>query len=99
MLPPSGDPPQIVELYIYDTENEVSNRIHALDASDRLEADLDRDIIEGLLQMLDTHNPLAKTFRMARACLQVCGGENVGIRIIGAREAILFSIICRRLTN
>ncbi|XP_062182700.1 uncharacterized protein LOC133886841 isoform X2 [Phragmites australis] len=86
LLPPAGDPPQFIELYIYDTDNEVPNRIHALDISDRLEADLDRDIIEGQLQMLDAHNPLVKTFRMARDRLKESDGENVGIRIIGACE-------------
>lgn len=86
LLPSAGEPPQFVELYIYDTENEITNRIHALDTSERLEADLDRNIIQGLLQMLDDHNPLVKTFRMAKDRLKDHGEENVAIRIIGARE-------------
>ncbi|KAL6622878.1 hypothetical protein ACP70R_032757 [Stipagrostis hirtigluma subsp. patula] len=86
LLPADGDPPQFVELYVYDTEHEIDNRIRALDPSERIEGDLDREIIAGLLQMLDEHNPLVKSFRMARDRLRECDGENVGIRIIGARD-------------
>jgi hypothetical protein len=28
MLPPEGEPPKFAQLYIYDTENEVRNRMH-----------------------------------------------------------------------
>ncbi|KAL6662326.1 hypothetical protein ACP70R_000185 [Stipagrostis hirtigluma subsp. patula] len=72
LLPADGEPPQFVELYIYDTDHEIDNRIRALDPSERIEADLDRDIIVGLLQMLDEHNPLVRSFRMARDRLREC---------------------------
>ena len=64
----------------------MTNRIDALDPSERLEGELDREIIEGLLQMLDEHNPLVKKFRMARDRLKEYPDENLAIRIIGARD-------------
>jgi hypothetical protein len=30
MLPPPGEPPKFAQLYIYDTENEVANRMQGL---------------------------------------------------------------------
>lgn len=30
LLPMTGDPPKFLQLYIYDTENEVQNRLHAI---------------------------------------------------------------------
>ncbi|XP_074323774.1 uncharacterized protein LOC141660686 [Apium graveolens] len=55
--------PKFCQLYIYDTQNEVENRINAMGgASDNV----DPDIIEELLGMLDKNNELVKAFRMAR---------------------------------
>jgi hypothetical protein len=30
MLPKDGDAPKFAQLYIYDTDNEVANRIHSV---------------------------------------------------------------------
>ncbi|KAL6876350.1 hypothetical protein ACP4OV_012922 [Aristida adscensionis] len=89
LLPPEGEPPQFAELYIYDTDHEIDNRMRALDPSERLDDDLDRDIIGGLLHMLDQHNPLVQKFRMARDRIAEGETENVGTRIVGAREALM----------
>ena len=48
-------------IYIYDTENEINNRMNCL-----LEGDIDPEIVQGLSVMLEEHNILVKTFRMAR---------------------------------
>ncbi|XP_074369738.1 uncharacterized protein LOC141711229 [Apium graveolens] len=58
-----GSSPKFCQLYIYDTPNEVENRINAMGgASDNV----DPDIIEELLGMLDKNNELVKAFRMAQ---------------------------------
>src|SRR6266508_3570024 len=62
LLPPDGSPPKFIQLYIYDTTNEVSNRLKALNPSDRSSEPLDPSIIESLIKMLDEHNPFAKKF-------------------------------------
>ncbi|XP_070048226.1 uncharacterized protein [Nicotiana tomentosiformis] len=61
LLPESGKKPQFAQLYIYDTENEIHNRMNSL-----LHEEVDPKIVQGLSEMLDEHNILAKTFRMAR---------------------------------
>ncbi|XP_075088408.1 uncharacterized protein LOC142170407 [Nicotiana tabacum] len=61
LLPEIGKKPQFAQLYIYDTENEISNRMSWL-----LQEDIDPKVVHELSQMLDEHNILVKTFRMAR---------------------------------
>jgi len=86
LLPPDGSPPKFLQLYIYDTANEVSNRLKALHSDDGSASSLDPSIIQNLTAMLDQHNPFAKKFRMARDRLeQNCDDEFV-IRIVGAQE-------------
>ncbi|XP_074323021.1 uncharacterized protein LOC141659970 [Apium graveolens] len=63
LVPLDGPSPKFCQLYIYDTQNEVENRINAMrGASDNV----DPDIVEELLGMLDKNNELVKAFRMAR---------------------------------
>ena len=61
LLPEIGKRPQFAQLYRYDTENEINNRMNCL-----LEGDIDPEIVQGLSVMLEEHNILVKTFRMAR---------------------------------
>ena len=61
LLPEIGKRPQFAQLYRYDTENEINNRMNCL-----LEGDIDPEIVQGLSVMFDEHNILVKTFRMAR---------------------------------
>jgi len=65
-LPPDGQPPKFIQLYVYDTSNEVNNRLRALDPSDASGANLDSSVIEALTHILDQCNPLAAKFRTAR---------------------------------
>ncbi|XP_074352297.1 uncharacterized protein LOC141691457 [Apium graveolens] len=58
-----GSSPKFCQFYMYDTLNEVENRINAMrGASDNV----DPDIVEELLGMLDKNNELVKAFRMAQ---------------------------------
>ncbi|XP_060192363.1 uncharacterized protein LOC132621904 [Lycium barbarum] len=61
LLPEIGKNPQFAQLYIYDTENEINNRMNCL-----LQEEIDPKIVEALSEMLDNHNILVKSFRMAR---------------------------------
>jgi hypothetical protein len=86
LLPPDGSAPKFIQLYIYDTANEVRNRLSALHPADRNDEPLDPDIVQELIKMLDDHNPFAQKFRMARDRLQEHGDEEFIIRIVGADE-------------
>ncbi|KAL6534880.1 hypothetical protein OROGR_013555 [Orobanche gracilis] len=71
------------KLYIYDTENEVDNRIGALCG----ESTLDPHNVDGLMKMLDENNELAKGFRMARDRFQEYGLEELKLIFISSKSA------------
>ena len=77
--------PKFAQLYIYDTENEVRNRLQASTSKER-KTQLDEGIVSGLLSMLDDHNELVKSFRMARDRYRESDLENVRLRLIGTRS-------------
>nr|GEV72606.1 DNA helicase [Tanacetum cinerariifolium] len=65
--PTDGEPPRFLQLYIYDTDNEVDNRLsHYI----RDNSVLCRDIVERLIDLLDTYNALVQLFRIAREKFQ-----------------------------
>ncbi|KAJ1288125.1 hypothetical protein BS78_02G065900 [Paspalum vaginatum] len=85
LLPKEGHYPKFAQLYIYDTENEVKNRLHA-STSKTNNQQLDENIVSGLLEMLDENNVLVKTFRMARDRFKEADFQNVQIRLLGERS-------------
>lgn len=50
-------------VYIYDTENEVANRLESFHRSGH---GLRADIVENFINILDEHNELVQLFRTAR---------------------------------
>ncbi|GKC43193.1 hypothetical protein Tco_1060915 [Tanacetum coccineum] len=86
LCPSEGDPPRFLQLYIYDTDNEVDNRMNHFGGDN---SELRRDIVEGLINLLDTHNALVQLFRTAREKLKDTHIPNFKVRlynVIGARE-------------
>ncbi|XP_074351697.1 uncharacterized protein LOC141690835 [Apium graveolens] len=73
LIPPKGDDPKLCQLYIYDTANEVNNRLEWVNVADG--DTIDAEIVEGLIKMLDETNELVKEFRLARDRF-----ENEGVR-------------------
>jgi hypothetical protein len=78
--------PRWAQLYIYDTENEVKNRIQASTSSEETRKLIDPHIVEGLKNMLDKENILAKTFRMARDRFKEGEYHDVKLKIINKRQ-------------
>uniref|UniRef100_A0A0A9SZS4 Uncharacterized protein n=1 Tax=Arundo donax TaxID=35708 RepID=A0A0A9SZS4_ARUDO len=72
--------------YTYDTENKILNRICALQQEENDSENIDPDIVKGLIEMLNTHNPLVKKIRFARDIMKQYDGIDVSIRIIGANK-------------
>ncbi|PWA44153.1 hypothetical protein CTI12_AA528860 [Artemisia annua] len=54
LCPTGDDKPCFLQLYIYDTQNEVQNRMSHFTNSDT--NPLDPEVVQGLIQLLDTHN-------------------------------------------
>jgi hypothetical protein len=44
LLPPHDGPPKFIQLYIYDTTNEVNNRLRCLSGDDALDGSLEPSI-------------------------------------------------------
>ena len=64
LVPQDGKPPKFCQLYIYDTINEVSNRMRWVDVGES--SKISEEIVAGLVAMLDETNCLVKEFRTAR---------------------------------
>jgi hypothetical protein len=65
LLPPDDGPPKFVQLYIYDTTNEIRNRLQSLNSEDSAHESLNPSIVNALMQMLK-HNPFVKKLRTAK---------------------------------
>ncbi|KAK9689053.1 hypothetical protein RND81_09G031800 [Saponaria officinalis] len=84
LLPSNTSTPKFCQLYIYDTEDEIRNRKNAVSVENPQQFD-DR-VIRLLKEMIDQHNPLAATFRMARDRLRVGVEGDVKLRLISRRQ-------------
>uniref|UniRef100_A0A0R0EZF3 ATP-dependent DNA helicase n=1 Tax=Glycine max TaxID=3847 RepID=A0A0R0EZF3_SOYBN len=81
LLPIPEKKPKFTQLYIFDTENEVQNRINAMSQYSGIQS----HIVSGLSHMLDQHNSHAKSFRMARDRLAGDQTNNIKLQLIAAR--------------
>ncbi|GJY05975.1 DNA helicase [Tanacetum coccineum] len=79
MCPEEGDHPRCLQLYIYDTYDEVNNRMRHFGGLDR--AALNPDIVEGLMHVLDEHNSLVRLFRTARDRCNACEIPGFKVRL------------------
>ncbi|KAK9074064.1 hypothetical protein SSX86_006661 [Deinandra increscens subsp. villosa] len=90
LLPQSGEEPKFSQLYIYDTENEVTNRQAKFEqsssSSKSTNAHVDLQIIQQLKDMLDSKNQLVKTYRMVRDAFQQSPHATIKLRLIGTRS-------------
>ncbi|GKE95262.1 hypothetical protein Tco_1580117 [Tanacetum coccineum] len=57
-----GEPQWFLQLYIYDTNNKVENRVSHFGADN---SELHKGIVEGLIDLLDAHNALVLLFGTA----------------------------------
>ncbi|GKD62900.1 hypothetical protein Tco_1305008, partial [Tanacetum coccineum] len=64
LCPTPGNPPRFLQLYIYDTDNEVASRMRHFPEGGS--SQLDPGIVSSLIRVLDEHNELVRLFRTAR---------------------------------
>ena len=57
LLSEHGKNPQFTQLYIYDTENEIDNRINTM-----RHEEVEPQIVRGISEMFDDYNVLVKSF-------------------------------------
>jgi hypothetical protein len=65
LLPHQDARPEYAQLYLFDTEHDISNRINVVSSSMR-PFHVDENVVRSLIQMLDAHNPIVKLFWTAR---------------------------------
>ncbi|KAL7094727.1 hypothetical protein ACP275_11G121900 [Erythranthe tilingii] len=85
LVPMQGSTPKFSQLYIFDTQNEVTNRMQVV----RLESGssvLRNSIVSDIKDMLDQNNPYAQAYRMARDRFENTDIHNVRLRLIGKRD-------------
>ncbi|GJR61062.1 hypothetical protein Tco_1503224 [Tanacetum coccineum] len=89
LVPKVGETPKFGQLYIYDQENEVQNRINVFSSKDNASSsskkDIDHELTKNIKAMLDKENPLIKQFRMVGQQIS-SGDSNVKIRLLGRRD-------------
>ncbi|KAK9049518.1 hypothetical protein SSX86_021980 [Deinandra increscens subsp. villosa] len=82
LLPVEGKPPKYAQLYFYDTQNEVRNRVNVL-KKDASEGDsVDPEIVSRLVEMFNTYSSIAKAFRMARDWCHDSGNRECHVRLL-----------------
>lgn len=83
LKPKEGVSPKFCQLWVYDTENEIHNRMNAVPGTDQL----DPEIVEGLLHMLDENNKLAEGFRMARDRFNLNQPDEFDLLLVSSKSA------------
>lgn len=77
LIPDDSETPKFCQLYIYDTANEVSNRLRWVNPGDQ--TSVDSDVVQGLITMLDETNELVHKFRQQRDRFE--SGEIVDLEV------------------
>ncbi|XP_028784301.1 uncharacterized protein LOC114740311 [Neltuma alba] len=85
ILPTDGATPKFAQLYIYDTSNEVANRISATSGDSSTSSSVDISLVQMLQNMLDEHNKLVKVFRRAHDYIHAHEGQTIKIRLMHRR--------------
>ncbi|CAN6850102.1 unnamed protein product [Brassica oleracea] len=74
LIPRQGCPLEYLQLYLFNTGNEVRNRLNAMGQTST-EGNLDETTLERLIEMIDENNCLAKLFRRALDYYEGSGQE------------------------
>ncbi|KAJ6861605.1 ATP-dependent DNA helicase [Populus alba x Populus x berolinensis] len=85
LLPMDNRGPKFAQLYIFDTDNEVSNRLQPF-CNENFQSSLDSQIVVGLINMLDSSNQLVRLFRHAGQRFADVEVPEFKLRLIGKRD-------------
>ncbi|CAJ2634938.1 unnamed protein product, partial [Trifolium pratense] len=79
MLPNIGDPPKFAQLYIYDTDNELANRIHSVRmARDKLQAGNVKELKLRLIHDRKTDGRIYNTPTVSEVAALIVGDVDAG---------------------
>ncbi|KAL1337591.1 hypothetical protein AAHE18_10G149800 [Arachis hypogaea] len=85
LLPQAGQVSKFFQLYIYDTEHELTIEKEYL-GNYRQSSYIDRQLIIDLTQMIDQHNPIAQSFRRATKFNENHLSEVFSLKLFSQRE-------------
>ncbi|OMO77055.1 hypothetical protein COLO4_25375 [Corchorus olitorius] len=86
LLPLEGQQPKFAQLYMFDGDDELNHSLGIFGQADS-NYNLDREIVEGLTNMLDSFNELVRSFRYARDMIQQHPQRQFRLKLIAARES------------
>lgn len=84
LVPPEGNRPRFAQLYVYDTEHEIDNRLQSFGNTNR--GFTDRRIVTDLTSMLDQHNELVREFRRVRDVYREQPMIPIRLRLLSSRS-------------
>lgn len=79
LCPKDTNGPRFLQLYIFDTENEVSNRLKAFDCLKKMEPD--DVIVQLLMEFLTTHNEYVQTFKTDKEIVDAMNLDSYVVRL------------------
>ncbi|KAF7841212.1 uncharacterized protein G2W53_003510 [Senna tora] len=85
LLPTSGSTPKFAQLYIYDTDNGISNRINSYGGRG-ISGQIDPVIVGEITSMLDSCNPLVQVFRSVKERVGTSPSESLKLRLVKDRK-------------
>lgn len=85
LLPNEGSRPEYAQLYIFDTQNELKNRLHVATYSNSA-FQPNEQIVAALIDMLNTHNSIVRLFRTARDRIFENNNDRYCIRLFGSPD-------------
>ncbi|KAF8082026.1 hypothetical protein N665_0852s0005 [Sinapis alba] len=85
LIPSQGRLPKYIQLYIFDTNNEVSNQLKAMGQTST-EGKLDETTVKRLIEMIDKNNCLAKVFRRSCDYYETNPSEEFNIRLVPDKQ-------------
>ncbi|XP_028789423.1 uncharacterized protein LOC114745432 [Neltuma alba] len=85
LLPSEGSRPVYSQLYIYDTENEVSNRIAAVSKHSK-ESTINHEIVLQIKNELDHVNPFVQQYRRASSMLSQPNSTPLKLCLLSSRQ-------------
>ncbi|XP_076950384.1 uncharacterized protein LOC143623335 [Bidens hawaiensis] len=85
LCPPPNESPWFLQMYVYDTDNELSNRIGVF--SDDGRSHIRQETVTLLMDVLATTNELVKLFRTAKDLCSSSDVSNFSIRLYSSHNA------------
>ncbi|KAL1355887.1 uncharacterized protein [Arachis hypogaea] len=82
LLPVAGEKPKFAQLYVYDTQHEIMHRQRIFGQT----SEIDKELITELLQMIDTHNVIAQSFRRVRELYECHPSEIFSLKLYSQRN-------------